>query len=75
MLLMNVLVDDVLGVSIMYAITVGKVDARESSRILPDALQTKTSICPGVSTRICFIGFKAGFSGSGVVRFSSKESI
>lgn len=70
MLLMNVLVEAVRGVSIMYAITVGNVEAMESSKIAPDALHTKTSIWPGVSTRICLIGFTFGFSGSGVVRFS-----
>ncbi|TEY68302.1 hypothetical protein BOTCAL_0121g00220 [Botryotinia calthae] len=39
-----VLVDDVLGVSMIYAITVGKVEAKESNKMLPEALQTKTSI-------------------------------
>lgn len=75
MLLINVLVEAVRGVSMMYAITVGKVEARESRRILPDALQTNTSICPGVSTRMCFIGFASGFAGSGVVLFSNSPSI
>jgi len=48
---------------------VGNVDAKESRRILPDALHTNTSICPGVSTKIFFIGLASGFAGSGVVRF------
>lgn len=44
MLLIKVLVELVRGVSMMYASTVGKDDANESNRILPEALQTKTSI-------------------------------
>lgn len=72
---MNVLVELVRGVSIMYAKTVGKDEARESSRILPEALQTNTSICPGVSIRIFLIGRRFGFDGSGVVRFSSSPRI
>jgi len=43
-LLIKVLVEAVRGVSMTYAITVGKVEAKESSKILPEALQTKTSI-------------------------------
>lgn len=35
--------------SIMYMITVGKVDAKASVIILPDADHVNTSICPGVS--------------------------
>lgn len=47
---MKVLVFSVVrGVSMMYAVTVGKLEASEESRMLPDADQTKTSICPGVS--------------------------
>lgn len=75
MLLMKVLVEAVRGVSIMYAMTVGKVEAKESRRMLPDALQTKTSIWPGVSTRICLMGLTFGFSGFGVVRFSRRFNI
>ena len=44
MLLMNVLVDEVLGVSIMYAIMVGNDDAKDSRRMVPLADQTKASI-------------------------------
>lgn len=65
MLLMNVLVEAVRGVSIMYATTVGKEVASESSKIWPDADHTKTSIWPGVSTRMCLIGFAVGWAGSG----------
>ena len=50
----------------------GNDEARESSRILPEALQTKTSIWPGVSTRMCWIGFAVGWDGSGAVRFSRR---
>ena len=41
------------GVSITYAMTVGKEEARVERRILPLADQTKTSICPGVSINMC----------------------
>src|SRR6186713_367324 len=75
MLLMNVLVEAVRGVSMTYAMTVGKEEARESRRIAPDALHTKTSIWPGVSIRIFFIGRAFGFAGSGAVRFSSRPRI
>ena len=70
MLLMNVLVELVRGVSIMYAMTVGKDDAKESSKMLPEALQTKTSIWPGVSTMMFLMGLALGVSGFGAVRFS-----
>jgi hypothetical protein len=73
MLLINVLVEAVRGVSIMYAITVGNVEASESSSILPEALHTKTSIWPGVSTKMCFIDLESGFAGSEAVRFSKIE--
>jgi hypothetical protein len=77
MLLINVLVEDVRGVSIMYASTVGKLDARLSSKMLPEALHTKTSICPGVSTRMFLIGFALWLAevGSGFVRASKMASI
>lgn len=65
----------VLGVSITYAMTVGNVDARESNNILPDALHTKTSIWPGVSTRMFFMGTASGFAESGAVRFSRRVRI
>lgn len=38
------------GVSIMYAITVGRDDATASVMMTPDADQVKISICPGVSS-------------------------
>jgi hypothetical protein len=41
---MKVDVEAVRGVSTMYAMIVGKEDARDSRRIVPDADQTKTSI-------------------------------
>ena len=69
-LLIKVLVELVRGVSMMYAITVGNVDASESSNILPDALHTNTSICPGVSTIMFLIFLAFGVSGFGRVRFS-----
>jgi hypothetical protein len=75
MLLINVLVEDVRGVSIMYASTVGKLDARLSSKMLPEALHTKTSICPGVSMRMFLIGFALAEVGSGLVRVSKMASI
>jgi hypothetical protein len=75
MLLINVLVEAVLGVSMTYAITVGKVEANESRSMLPEALQTKTSICPGVSTSMWFIGFASGLTGSGAVLFSRRFNI
>jgi hypothetical protein len=46
---MNVAGAVVLGVSIMYATTVGREDARASVMIAPEADQVKISICPGVS--------------------------
>lgn len=46
-----------LAVSIMYATTVGKADARASVMIAPDADQVKTSICPGVSN-MAYLGGK-----------------
>jgi hypothetical protein len=48
MLLMNVLVEAVRGVSMMYARTVGNEDAIDSSRIAPLADQTNASIWPAV---------------------------
>ena len=39
----------VLGVSMIYATTVGRDDATASVMIAPDADQVKISICPGVS--------------------------
>ena len=75
MLLINVLVLAVLGVSIIYAITVGNVLAKLSKRMLPEALQTKTSIWPGVSTSMFLMGLAVGFAGSGVVRFSRRVRI
>jgi hypothetical protein len=60
---MKVLVEAVRGVSIIYAMTVGNVDARESNKILPLALQTKTSICPGVSTNMFLIALESRFCG------------
>ena len=39
----------VLGVSIMYATTVGREDATASVMIAPEADHVKISICPGVS--------------------------
>src|SRR3954452_18910467 len=75
MLLIKVLVELARGVSMMYAMTVGNDDARVSRRILPEALQTKTSIWPGVSIRMCSMGFAEGFSGFGAVRFSRREMI
>ena len=39
--------------------------------MLPDAPQTKTSICPGVSIKMFLTGLRFGFAGSGLVRFSS----
>ena len=85
MLLMNVPVFAVRGVSITYAITVGKLLARESRRIAPEALQTKTSIWPGVSIMMCLTGGGLGrvvlvepevVGGMvGCVRFSSRLMI
>src|SRR2546428_699985 len=77
MLLMNVLVEEVRGVSMMYVSTVGKLDARLSSKMLPEALHTKTSICPGVSMMMFLMGFAFGLAevGSGFVRFSKMASI
>ena len=72
---MKVLVELVRGVSIMYAITVGNVDASESRSIAPEALQTKTSIWPGVSMRMFLMGLTVGLAGSGVVRFSRRPRI
>ena len=46
---MKVAGDVVLGVSMMYATTVGSDDATASVIIAPDADQVKISICPGVS--------------------------
>ena len=46
--------------------------------MLPEALQTKTSIWPGVSIRMCLMGLTVvGFSegGGGVVRFSRRAII
>jgi len=57
---MKVDVDVVRGVSMMYAMTVGKDEAKEESRICPDADQTKTSIWPGVSRRMWGIGCCGG---------------
>ncbi|KAH3664639.1 hypothetical protein OGATHE_003454 [Ogataea polymorpha] len=53
MLEMNVVGDELLGVSMMYAIIVGKVDAKASVMMAPDADHMKHSICPGVSTMQC----------------------
>ena len=39
-----------LGVSIIYATTVGNDDATASVIMAPDADQVKISICPGVSS-------------------------
>lgn len=75
MLLINVLVEAVRGVSMIYAMTVGKDDASESKIMLPDALHTNTSIWPGVSTKIFLIGFTFGFAGFGDVRFSRRAKI
>ena len=52
---MNVEGDDDLGVSTIYARTVGYEEAKVSRRICPDADHKKTSICPGVSTIIYLI--------------------
>lgn len=71
MLDMNVDVDDVRGVSMIYAITVGNEDASDSNRMLPDADQTNTSIWPGVSIRKCFGGNDV-VSGCGFARFSNR---
>ena len=46
---MNVAGAVVRGVSIMYATTVGKVEATASVMMAPDADQVNISICPGVS--------------------------
>jgi len=40
----------VLGVSMIYAITVGSEDATASIMMAPEADQVKISICPGVSS-------------------------
>jgi len=40
----------VLGVSMIYAITVGKDDATASVMMAPEADQVNISICPGVSS-------------------------
>jgi len=40
----------VLGVSMIYAITVGNDDATASVMMAPEADQVKISICPGVSS-------------------------
>ena len=71
MLDINVEVDVVRGVSMMYAITVGKLLAKLSKRIEPLADQTKTSIWPGVSTRKWDGGLLLDL-GSGVARFSRR---
>jgi len=52
MLLMNVAGAVVLGVSMMYATTVGSEDAIASVMIEPEADQVKISIWPGVSIKI-----------------------
>src|SRR5271156_6431654 len=70
----NVDVEEVRGVSIMYAMTVGKDEAKDSSNMLPDADQTNTSIWPGVSTRKCLGGFIL-LSGSAFDRRSIRPSI
>lgn len=58
---MNVEVFSVVrGVSITYAMTVGKDEASDDSRMEPDADHTKTSICPGVSTMMWSV---VGFAG------------
>ena len=69
---MNVDVEEVLGVSTMYAMTVGNEDASDSNKMLPEADQTKTSICPGVSTKKYF-GDIAETSSGGCDRFSRSE--
>ncbi len=46
---MNVAGAVVLGVSMIYAITVGIEDATASVMMAPEADQVKISICPGVS--------------------------
>jgi hypothetical protein len=74
MLDMKVDVEEVLGVSMIYAMTVGKEEANDSKRMLPEADHTKTSICPGVSIRKCFGGMMV-LSGGGLARFSSKAMI
>lgn len=75
MLLMNVLVEAVRGVSMMYAMTVGKEDARDSRRICPDADQTKTSICPaGVEEPVSYAETAynvTGGAGAGDIRVST----
>ena len=48
---MNVAGLVVRGVSMMYATTVGSVEAMASVMIAPEADQVKISIWPGVSTR------------------------
>ena len=58
-----------------YAMTVGNDDASVSKKILPDALQTNTSICPGVSTRICSMDLAEGLLGFGDARFSRSDII
>jgi hypothetical protein len=52
MLLMKVAGATVRGVSMMYATTVGKVEAIASVMMAPEADHVKISICPGVSTRM-----------------------
>lgn len=42
------------GVSTMYVTVVGYLDANASVMMVPDALQLKTSIWPGVSTKTYF---------------------
>ena len=73
MLLMKVEVFSVVrGVSITYAMTVGKDEASEDSRMEPEADQTKTSIWPGVSTMMCsVVGAATGSSFCSVVFSSS----
>ena len=52
MLLMKVAGAVVRGVSMMYATTVGRLEAMASVMMDPEADQVKISICPGVSTSI-----------------------
>ena len=56
----------------------GNEEARESRRMLPLADQTKTSIWPGVSMRMCLMGLVLGFElegAGGLHLFSSRPSI
>ena len=52
MLDMKVAGDTVRGVSTMYRTTVGKLLAKDSVIMAPEALHVKISICPGVSKKM-----------------------